>query len=149
MGIFGAIRSMAAGDFNEVREGQPDFASLGAPRLADMRRELESGSLAPARAFDDAGAQLDYFLWELSSPRGLPTEVLRSWHQADASAVTAALVGQALVRDAWAIRTGVWAKNVDANAWEPFFEAAQSAEAFLVEAVDAYPDSHLPWVPII
>ena len=140
---------MAAGDFNEVREGQPDFASLGAPRLADMRRELESGSLAPARAFDDAGAQLDYFSWELSSPRGLPTEVLRSWHQADASAVTAALVGQALVRDAWAIRTGVWAKNVDVNAWEPFFDAAQSAEAFLVEAVDAYPDSHLPWVPII
>ncbi|MGC4175015.1 hypothetical protein [Demequina sp.] len=149
MGFLRSFKAAWAGDIDNLREGPMAFGAVGAPALDEVRAALEAGSITIADAELRAGEQADYFFWELASERGLPTARFEAWHADGPTPVTAALVGMGLTRDAWAVRTGVVARKVDDTVWESFFEGLNKAEDFLAEQVEAFPDSHLPWVPLI
>jgi hypothetical protein len=76
---------------------------------------------------------------------GIDTATIRRWTDADPTADTISLLGQALIRDAWRIRGTDYAHSVDPAAWAPFHAGLTEAEGVLAEAVRVDPRSEAPW----
>ncbi len=126
-----------------------DFC-LGDPDLRSGYDRLLTGDVAGFDAFCERRED-DWLVITalLDDESNITTAHLGAWATAHPHGRSIGWLGRAEVKEAWAIRGTTYAEHVADEAWGPFHQGLQTAEATFGEAARVNPGSADPWIGLI
>lgn len=137
------------GGASPVRSGPAPVDFMEDERLTALLDHLVSGAMDPAELATVDLPTRDYLLGcVLHDESPMPGEVAYRWWTTHPTAESAAVVGMAMVRDAWRVRSRAAANDVSREAHERFASILSQTEQLLLGAAERWPDSVLPWIPL-